>query len=349
MSLCKKCPAYSRCGGLVVNGEEDLFGCMHRCQNCHEHNVDCPFACPNNPQRFVRLVYEVGVLDYRPQTQINGPTVVGFPFFAPQIYHASRRFKPLVTDAVTIGIADLLARTKGRKVHDAFCLDPETRVIGLGVAKDHELEKWWGDRNGVVEQLSSMGLDAVTVPNFSIFSNAPMQQSLLSIARLHHFSEALSAAGIATVPHIYAETDVHWERWAEVLKEQPKVTMIAMEFQTGLRIKEKALPYIQRLVDLQERIGRSLHLIAVGGTQHRTDLRTAFRDRLTLTDATSFMKTFRRIKADGPDGDVRFPMERGDDLAELLQINITAREKRLRKGVPVPGPGRETLGSRIAA
>lgn len=349
MSLCRNCPTYPRCGGLVVNGHEDLFGCMHRCQNCHERSVECPFACPNNSRRFVFMMHEVGALDYRPQTQIIGPAVQGFPFFAPQIYHASRRFKPLVTDAVTISIADLLARTRGRKAHDAFCLDPETRVIGLGVAKDHELEKWWADRHNVAKQLSTMGLDAVTVPNFSIFSNAPMHQSLVSIARIHHFSEALSAVGIATVPHIYAETDVQWERWTDILKDQEKVSMIAMEFQTGLRFKEKASPYIHRLADLQQRIGRSLHLVAVGGTQHRAHLRAVFADRLTLTDATSFMKTFRRIKTDGPDGDVRVPMQRTDDLAHLLQTNIDAREKRLRKGLPVPVPVRETLVSSVAA
>jgi hypothetical protein len=42
---------------------------------------------------------------------------------------------------VTISIKDLLARTGTRNVHDAFMLDPDTRVIALGVAKDHELEK----------------------------------------------------------------------------------------------------------------------------------------------------------------------------------------------------------------
>lgn len=313
----------------MLNGTEE-WGCMHRCGGCADSR-SCPFACPNNPRRFVFMVNEVGSLDYRPRTRITGPPAIGYPFLAPQIYHGYRRFKLLRADAVTISIKDLLARTGTRNVHDAFMLDPDTRVIALGVAKDHELEKWWGERNSVIEKLRTLQLDAVTVPNYSIFANAPRHQTLVSIARIHHFAEELSAAGIATVPHIYAETDIDWQRWLEVLKEQPGISMLAMEFQTGLRVKEKALPYIQRLSDLQQRLGRSLHLIAIGGTQYRMEFRALFGDRCTLTDATSFMKTFRRIKTDGPQGDERLRMGPEDDLADLLQANIIAREKRLRK------------------
>lgn len=125
--------------------------------------------------------------------------------------------------------------------------------------------------------------------------------------------------------------------------------MLAMEFQTGLRVKEKAVIYLQRLANLQQSLGRSLHLVAIGGTRYRMELRTLFGDSFTLTDATSFMKTFRRIKADGPQGEEKLKMRSEEDLADLLHANIIAREKRLRKEATIPEAVRSKPRLRIAA
>lgn len=310
----------------MVDGQQEM-GCGHRCSDCTAQG-ECPFACPENPRRLAMMVGEVKSLNYRPRTQLLGPRPLGFPIFAPQIYHASGRSRPLRVDAAAICIGDLLSRTKGRSVYEAFLLDPETRVIGLGVSKDHELEKWWGDRNHVVEALKRLQLDAVTVPNFSIFANAPRSQALVSLARMHNFADLLSSAGIPVVPHIYAETDPDWERWTEILRDQLGVSMIAMEFQTGLLRQEKALPYISKLQNLQQQVGRELHLIAVGGSGYRAELQTAFGRRCTMTDATPFAKAFRRIKLDTIVGEVQ---DKHADLSDLLQSNVSVRERELQR------------------
>lgn len=340
MMPCYKCPMRKACGGLIQDGMAEL-SCMMRCGECRTKKGECPFACPNNEARFAWMVAEVKRLDYTPTTELLAPAARHLPFFAPQIFHGSRRWKPLQSQLVTISVADLLSRTKPTdeaiRVRRTFRLEDDARIIGLGVAKDHFLERWWGERHQVAARLGQMKLEAVTTPNYSIFTNAPRPQSLVSIARIHHFSEALSAAGVPVIPHVYAETDVDWERWAAVLKEQPRIHTIAIEFQTGLGVESKAHRYIGKLSELRTAIGRSLHLIAVGGTRHSEKLNEVFPHGYTLTDGTSFMKTVRRRRVDHDEPEHRH-LDSQDDLSDLLQKNIDSREKRLRRKLRLPPP-----------
>lgn len=285
------------------------------------------------------MVAEVKHLEYTPTTKLLAPAAPRLPFFAPQIFHGSRRWKPLQSQLVTISIADLLSRTKPSddaiRIRRIFRLEDDARIIGLGVAKDHYLERWWSEREQVAARLGRMNLEAVTTPNYSIFANAPRPQSLVSIARIHHFSEALSASGVPVIPHVYAETDIDWERWAAVLKDQAHIYIIAIEFQTGLGVESKAHRYIAKLSELRDTIGRPLHLMAVGGTRHSGKLNEIFRLAFTLTDGTSFMKTVRRRRVDHDGPEHRY-LDSQDDLSELLQKNIDSREKRLRRKLRLP-------------
>lgn len=339
MTPCHECILRPRCGGLVKDGEAE-FTCMLRCGQCRDKHGNCPFACPNNEARFTMMVSEVKSLTYKPVTKLVSPQIVNWPLFSPQIYHGSRRFRPLHADCVSISIKSLLAETKPGDgpddVRKAFKLEDSTKVIGLGVARDHFLEKWWGARRQIAEHLAGLGLHGVTTPNFSVFSNAPRPQTMVSIARIHHFSEALSAAGAAVIPHVYAETDLDWEQWKRVLQDQPAVHAIAMEFQTGLLKEEKAQRYIERLVELREAVGRPLHLIAVGGTKYAALLLNAFPNSFTVTDATSFFKTFYRRRLDHVKPEESVQMMPHEDLADLLQQNIDSRELRLRKKLRLP-------------
>lgn len=340
MMPCYKCPMRNACGGLVQDGIADL-SCMIRCGDCRSKKGECPFACPNNEKRFAWMVAEVKHLDYTPTTELLAPSFRQLPFFAPQIFHGSRRWKPLQTQLITISVADLLSRTKpdddATRVRRVFRLEDDSKIIGLGVAKDHLLERWWSERQQVAARLGKMNLEAVTTPNYSIFANAPRPQSLVSIARIHHFSEALSAAGVPVVPHVYAETDFDWERWAIVLKNQPQINTIAIEFQTGLGVESKAHRYIEKLSELRAAIGRPLHIIAVGGTRHSSKLNEVFPLGYTLTDATSFMKTVRRRRVDHGEPEHR-QLDSQDDLSDLLQKNIESREKRLRRKLRLSPP-----------
>lgn len=341
MTPCHECVLRPRCGGLVKDGEAE-YTCMLRCGQCRDKHGNCPFACPNNEARFTMMVGEVKSLTYKPVTKLVSPQASNWSLFAPQIYHGSRRSRPLHAECVSISIKSLLAETKPgdgpSELRKIFKLEESTRVIGLGVARDHLLEKWWGERAQVAERLARLGLDGVTTPNFSVFSNAPRPQTMVSIARIHHFSEALSAAGAAVMPHVYAETDHDWEQWKTVLRDQPNVHAIAMEFQTGLLKEDKAHRYIERLVELRDAIGRPLHLVAVGGTKYASQLLKAFPGSFTVTDATSFIKTLHRRRVDSHSAEQSVKMAVHEDLADLLQQNIDSRELKLRRKLRLPMP-----------
>lgn len=140
------------------------------------------------------------------------------------------------------------------------------------------------------------------------------------------------------IPHVYAETDSDWEQWKKVLQNQPGVNAISMEFQTGLLKEDAAMRYVERLVELQEAAGRSLHLVAIGATKYAALLIEAFPDSFTVTDATSFFKTFNRRRVDHASVEESMKMEPHEDLAELLQLNIDSRELKLRKKLHLPLP-----------
>lgn len=110
--------------------------------------------------------------------------------------------------------------------------------------------------------------------------------------------------------------------------------MLAMEFQTGLaKNPAKAGRYIQKLAELRQVTGRQLHLVAVGGTMFMDLLVKHFPDRLTVTDATAFMRTQNRL-------DIQGKSSRKDrhstDLSELLQSNIDAEIRHLRHRLIYP-------------
>lgn len=331
---CAACPSFGKCGGLVVDGEVEL-SCMHRCGDCRHFQGECPFACPKNEKRFVWMVAEVASLDYTPKTKLQGPDPQRFPFFVPQILHGSRRWKPLEVSPVAISIRDLLKCTKpgddGQTVRRKFKLLDDTRILALGVARDHLLERWWCTRPDIIRRLALMELDGVTTPNFSIFYNAPRHQTLISIARIHHFSEGLSAAGIPVVPHVYAETDLDWRRWTDVLRDQTLVHMIAMEFQT-IDDDGFAMWYLSRLAKLQENVQRPLHLVAVGGGRYAHELSKVFPDRYTITEASSFVRAVNYHRSSGV-AEQSFTSDFSPlrDQADLLEANIAYSGAKLRR------------------
>jgi hypothetical protein len=314
---------------MVIDGVMEM-GCLHRCGDCRDRKGECPFACPNNERRYVRMLQEVGKLGLPPTKQMHGPDPVRLPLVLPQLSHGSRRWKPLSVDCVTIPITELLARTPpdadGLKVREIFRLDEEARILALGVAQDHFLEDQWSTRAEVTRRLAAMELEAVSIPNFSIFSNAPRHQSMVSLTRMHRFCDVLSEAGLRLIPHIYAETDPDWERWAEILKNHPQASVIAMEFQTHLVHAEPARDYILRLGRLQTAVGRPLHILAVGGTRYLRELRTQFQERCTFTEADSFFKTMHRQDVGA---ETSSPTPIYTDLADLLDSHIARRKLRI--------------------
>jgi hypothetical protein len=194
-------------------------------------------------------------------------------------------------------VADLLVYARDcaspSSVRHRFQLAKNTRIIAVGVARDDWLERWWADFRQQAAFLQQIDVAAVTVPNFSVFTDAPRHQTLIHIARMHHFAERLTNDGLSVIPHLYAETPEDWGRWAEFLSNQRHVRFLAVEFQTGLRVRRRAIEFIQEVANLQRSIGRPLHLLAIGGARYVPELQQTCAS-FTVLDSQPFMKALYR-------------------------------------------------------
>jgi hypothetical protein len=298
------------------------------------------YACPNNPEYFLREVASVEALDYRPQSRLKAPSLGRLPLYIPQIHHGYRRSQPFRgrDGYVAISLADIFSKKwqtncTSRDLRKHFTVDPSAKVLALGVADDVSLEKWWGNFAHQLNLLKRMGVSAVTTPNFSIFENAPRSQTLIHIARIHKFSELLSTADLGVIPHVYAQTDVDWKGWESFLQEQNHISILAMEFQTGLQSPRRATEYIRHLEELQESVGRPLSLVAVGAARYALPLVKVFGERLTIVDSNPFMKAMwrRGTNVIGPLS-VRWidrHTQKNEPVDSLFRENVTAYESRL--------------------
>jgi hypothetical protein len=102
----------------------------------------------------------------------------------------------------------------------------------------------------------------------------------------------MSAAGLSVIPHLNAMTQKDWDCWRDFLKDHPQLFFVALEFQTGLRKPSKAMWHLSQLLNLQESLGRKLHLVAVAGRRH---LRFCSElPAVTIVDAVPFVRTHKR-------------------------------------------------------
>jgi len=330
ITSCISCPVRRVCGGLR-DAQGDALSCQFVCGgSCRDNSRrECVFACPNNPARYYRELLEVRALDYLPQLQIGIPEFWHFPFYVPQFHHGYRRKQSFAAPAgfAAIAIADILKHARHAanpaELRDIFRLARRTHIIATGIARDDLLESWWHDFPAA-ELLRRVNVVAVTVPNFSIFDDAPRHQNMINIARLHHFEERLTREQLPVVPHIYAQNPEDWARWSKFLTGQHQIRMVAAEFQTGLQSPAEGRPYIQKLGELQRQIRRPLHLLAIGGAQYIPELSAVF-PSLTVIDSQPFMKTmYRRALNVIPPLDgkwIRHETLEGEPLDRLFEDN----------------------------
>jgi hypothetical protein len=97
--------------------------------------------------------------------------------------------------------------------------------------------------------------------------------------------------------------------------------MVGKEFQTGGKRQRVGEWHIQRLLELQERLGRSLHLVAIGG--RRYSMLRRFPWKVTIIDSVPFMRTMHRRQLTTNGWQVTL-MPKKAPLDDLLHHNITA-------------------------
>ena len=339
---CSSCFFYDKCGGLLVR--EPIWDCFETCRDgCVPSQ--CDYVCPHKPD-FADRILEAGGL--RPASQVRLLPLEGrlLPLYIPQIIHGKKRRQILSNRLVALPTFRVLTggeNTYGESVksgsalREQFRLHPATEVLLVSVAPDGHLERYWRCRrlSHAPARLAQLGILGMTLPNYSIFLNVPLlNQSarpaprthwLFNRARMLRVGEELAQAGVSSVPHLNASSTTDWQYWERLLIEHPRMRYVSKEFQTGLTRLNVGRDAIDALARLQDRVGRDLHPIVVGGTRFLEDFARKFQ-RFTLVDSVPFMATIHRRRL-VPRGQTRIgrvpnPTPADQPLDDLLEENI---------------------------
>jgi hypothetical protein len=316
---CLPCPYKDDCGGIVSD-----YDCLAYCCNSPEN---CKIACPRS-HRLGQVVEDCGGWNRRIAT-LKQDNASPLPLYIPCIQNGSQRDALLNLPIVAIPTFAVTRRTarqrfgSGAEFRKHFGIGPATRILLVSVKDDPQLESYWqySALRGLPEYLATLDIEYVTGPNFSFANNAPRTEHLVNRARSLKCIEEFSKAGISVIPHLNACNQYQWDCWAEFLIEHPEITIVSKEFQTGAAIPRIAQWHIGQLEQIQEKIGRGLHLVAIAGRRHIQRLLGL--SGLTIVDSDPFFKTIFRQSISKRDGHWKISRtEPGECLSTLLEHNI---------------------------
>jgi hypothetical protein len=293
---CSACAFFQDCGGIF-----DDYDCRPRC--CGEPK-NCTFACPWS-DGFARVLSDSGGWGHDGPWHIRQAASGALPIYLPLIQHGYRRTRVLDWPVVALSTfaairaarAALKSNGSGSSLRERFGLSAGVRIVLVSVAPDRFLERYWKLRlaRGLPELLSQLGAEHVTAPNFSFFLDVPRPDHMTNRRRSLICAQEFSRAGLSVIPHLNAVTERDWDIWRDILRERTDIVMVCKEFQTGGAIKRVANWHIDKLVDLEQRLGRRLHLVAVGGGRHLRAF--AGLSSFSVVDSSPFMRTcFRRVR-----------------------------------------------------
>lgn len=311
---CTTCHDRSLCGGLRIG--HALFDCL---DFCCRNPAECDAVCRNKPQDFARRVWEVD--GFSLNNVPRAPVLVApkLPQLVPTIFYGPKhRTAPLQTSpTMCLPLYKVIRRHGGstryrsqRELAEKFGILPATSVILTGTAVDHPLERWWSlgaqQRRDAIRALCDLGIELVTTPNFSLFTDQPRWDDLHSMKRIALVHEEFLREGLPAALHVNARSERDWERWREYLVQRPEVTHIAFEFATGAGRTRRIGWHTDQLIELCGSVGRPLHLILRGGADVLPKLIKTFSD-ITVLETSTFVKTVKRQRAQMTvDGKIRW-------------------------------------------
>ncbi len=321
---CWSCPLFKQCGGYTRRGGG--WSCMDRCVDCDKSK--CSTVCMKKPD-FARALLEVGSFYHR-----DIPTLAtcaeAMPRYVPVVQHPLDRAVPLDWAAIPLhvlmnfkrGVYEPRANTP-EGLRRVFGLAPSTKIILLGTGKDRGIETYWrmhrvGD---VASTLAGLGITVAIAPNYSMFLEDPRPQHLHNRKRSLLIAKSWSEAGMPVAIYPQAVTRADWDFHESFLRAHPEVLQIALECQTGLARPERAAFAFENLARIQDRLGRRLHVFAIGASRYRRELPKRF-DSFTILDSTPFMKAIKRRAAGSIGRRVSWDRAHGEDVADLVLHNV---------------------------
>lgn len=333
---CLDCYASPPCGGMT-----NLFSAIGCCHGCAAGT--CDYTCPNNRELYRRRLADVNGLDDYRISRVVAPEGVGFPRYIPLIHHGSSRQVSLACDVVAVPlfktVCHLDRKTYGCRFKSAdellryFRVQRPAQVILCGIAPDRQLEWFWHRHRkfDIADFIQRLGCVAVTAPNFSFFSDYPRYHILYNRKRILLAMERLSIAGVAVIPHLNALTQMDWDFWLSFLREHSSVSVVIKEFQTGNRPTKPGDESFDKIVELQQQLGRPLHPILVAGSRYYGDAAKSFKT-FSILDSRPFLQSMNRTRLAKQDGRWDFvpnPLPQGHPVDELLAYNVEKYSEKL--------------------
>ena len=328
---CTTCPELGICGGLRIAA--GVFDCSSLCA-CARNAKRCCGVCRRDPRVFIARVNEVGGFEFETVSRCALLAARAIPEYVPIIYDGTNRCERLDGGVVALPLQRLFDRRSGTGRFDTreemlafFLLSPATRIVLTGVAEDRAIERWWSfaDRPRLIESLRPLGIEMVTAPNYSIFTNVTRYDNLHNMKRIALTWSEFVAGGMPCALHVNGRTDTDYKRWTNFIGEREEVSIVAFEFTTGTRSPVRGAYHCDQLVALAAGVRRPLHLVLRGGRRYLRQLSAAFAS-VSVLDADPYMKTKYRQRARFAIGaEVKWhpsPTANGEPLDGLLRHNI---------------------------
>jgi hypothetical protein len=300
-------------------------------------------TCPNNAELFAERLTEIDGTFSVSAPELNVP-LLEFPAYAPKIHNGSGRLRALSVPVAVIPARGLLHKSGNevscrfntlRQVRHHFRISDKTACIISCISTDDDVEAVWdGLKYGcLAEEFARLRAAAVIVPNFSFFiDDVPRVHTLYNRKRICLAARILSDSGCHVIIPLSASTPNDWDFWYALLRENPRMAYVAKEFQTGLCKPTAAKAAIEQLSELQHRLARPLHPVALGGSQFIDSLRLHF-ERYTIVESRPFLLAAKRQLVvhdlSGRYSEISSPTAPGEPFDALLEQNILARSRRL--------------------
>jgi hypothetical protein len=315
---CQRCEILDICGGTTD------FDCYASC--CGKHET-CTRACPN-AHGFVSVVQDAGGMAMKSRYAIT-QRAEKLPIYIPHIDNASCRTGRLSSPFVALTTFDISAPNAENRfaspqdLRRHYGLRDDAQIVLLSVAKDSQIEHHWrySEAKHLAQYLATLGIAHITSPNFSFALNEPRPEHLVNRNRSLCEAERMAAAGMSVIPHLNAFNQKDWNCWRDFLRDHPHLSMVCQEFQTGLANGKRARWHIHQLCNVEQSLGRGLHLIAAGGRRHLPLLIEL--SSVTIIDANPFFKTHMRRQLIDGKWHV-YSTANGAPLDQLLEENIAA-------------------------
>lgn len=352
---CLTCPLLGRCGGY--RRAEGTWSCMDLCGSCDRST--CDKVCLKKPAQFAEDLLEIRGFGFEGMPAFLQPRRLSLPKYVPTIQHGIPEAEPVSLPWAAVPLNRLLRLGKGQyapavttaaDLRRMFSLGAETRIILLGFGKDRPIENYWRWRrvSAVTGLLSPLDFTAAIAPNYSFFLEDPRPQHLFNRKRSLICAAELSRAGIPAVVCLQAVAPADWTYWENFFAAHSEISVVAEDFQTGLARRDRGLPAIECIARLQDRVGRKLHLIAVGGGQYAHEIAAHF-DGWTVIDSIPFMKATHRRFADKTKARVSWRRALDRDVGEMLQHNaISWADWLLSRAHTEAGAGHRGLRLRVS-